>query len=290
MRQAYHDYQFLMINDQFVGVSLGHDYCAEHEWGIKGIIRGLGIPTTTRKNVGIKCRTITNAPMEDIQYCEFNEYTYLIYRVNASRWSKTKLCDDDLRENGFTNKNPELFKKTGILTSWDENGFAIIGLGDESRIRLKLLYENFKIKNIAITYLGNNNPFTNSSLSILIADKMPKQFLDEMIKIDTQDLDLQNRIKKLDLVGKARKQGLDYHHFHAISPKFIQYGATSKQLQEIKKSRGWNTKYDVIVWVNGSADQGYGWFTVEDVLEWISHGGARSIKEWRQKNTEEGTK
>jgi len=279
MKQAYHDYGFLTLNNEFIGVSLGYNYCAEHECGIKGIKDGMGIKDCTRDNIGIACRTITNSPMDDIQYRKKKEFTYLVYRANASRWMGAKFCDDKLWDYGYDYKSPEYFK-TGILTSWSEYGFSIIGMGDEPRKRLKELYENFKTKNIAICFLGTNNPFANDSLSIVIVDRLPKDITDQMIKTDTEYMDLQDIIKKLDLEGKARKAGMNYRHFYAISPYFIEYGVTPKKLEDIKKKKGLNTKYDVIVWVNGPSDQGYGCFTVEDVLEWISHKGTRMIQEW----------
>jgi len=62
MRKAFHDYGLLEHEEEFVGVSLGYDYCAEHEWGIKRMKELFAIPESTKDNLGIKCRTITNCP------------------------------------------------------------------------------------------------------------------------------------------------------------------------------------------------------------------------------------
>jgi len=279
MRQAYQDYKFLVLDDVFIGVSLGYDFCAEHEWGIKGIKNGLGIPKMTRKNMGVKCRTITMAPMDDFQYREIDDYTYLVYSSNASRWSAKKFSEDKLCDYGYDYKSPELFNKTGILTAWSERAFSIIGKGDEPRNRLKELYTNFKKKNIVITYLGSNNPFANNSLSILITNKIPQEMLEQMLEVDTHQFDLKDTIKKLNLEGKARANGMDFNHFHAISPRFIKYGATPQELEKEKQKNGFDTKYDVEVWVNGTGGNQSGWFTVEDVLEWISHKGTKPISD-----------
>ena len=66
MRRAYQSYSILTIpemdEDKFVGISLGYDFTAEHEWGIADMKRLFGIPEPTKKNMGIACRTITKCP------------------------------------------------------------------------------------------------------------------------------------------------------------------------------------------------------------------------------------
>lgn len=62
MRKAHNDVDFIFDdNKALIGVCLGYDYCAEHEWGIKGIKQALGIwsgePKTERKVFG-RCRHI----------------------------------------------------------------------------------------------------------------------------------------------------------------------------------------------------------------------------------------
>ena len=56
MRRGYKEFGIIEENGIFYGISLGWDFCAEHEWGIKGLKRILGINSD---NLGIKGRTIT---------------------------------------------------------------------------------------------------------------------------------------------------------------------------------------------------------------------------------------
>lgn len=39
MRRAYNGNSLLIENNIFYGVSLGWDFCSEHEWGIEGMRR-----------------------------------------------------------------------------------------------------------------------------------------------------------------------------------------------------------------------------------------------------------
>ena len=59
MRRTYNS-QFIFNEDgTFVGLNLGADYCAEHEWGIRDLEDTFGI---NRNLVGIKSRTIQKLP------------------------------------------------------------------------------------------------------------------------------------------------------------------------------------------------------------------------------------
>ena len=279
MKQAFFGYDFIDFNGVFIGVSLGYDYTSEHEWGIGKMTNALGIPETTRDNVGIKCRTITLAPETNVQYREVKDLTYFTFVAYSYR-DKPFNEDDLYTVQGFSCS----FKDNMINTAWDGSGFSIVGKGNASRVKIKELYENYLKKNLAITYLGHGNPFANNSLAILIVDRLPQEYLEMMVKTDTEGLDLKDRITHMDLENKARKNGMDYNHFYAISPKFIKYGATFDELEAEKKTLEMETKYDVMVWVNGSGsgEKNYGWFTVEEVLDWISHKGAKQIGEYNK--------
>ena len=51
--------EVMKINNEFVGIDLGADFCAEHEWGIKGIVREFGVDGN---KVGIDGRMVTVVP------------------------------------------------------------------------------------------------------------------------------------------------------------------------------------------------------------------------------------
>ena len=58
MRHA-NDAEVMKIDDKLVGFNLGADFCAEHEWGIKGIVREFGVDGN---KVGIDGRMVTVVP------------------------------------------------------------------------------------------------------------------------------------------------------------------------------------------------------------------------------------
>ena len=280
MRKAYNDYGFIIENDVFIGVSLGYDFCAEHEWGVKGLNRRLGKPELTDKTIGIKARTMTVFAADCFHYWEEGDATMLISMSDwmlQDRLAKgIKLIPHDLKYDYDTIKE---WKEDTVRTAWDEGSFMLMGKGMFAREHIKELYQAFKDKNVALAFMGGG-VFANASMSFLIVDKLPDKVLQQMIAVDREGLDLQKIVKKLDLENKARKKGMDWNHFHAISPKFINYGASKEELKKEKAEM--NTKYDVRVWVNGTQDQGYGWFSVEDVQDWIRHGGKKKISEYKK--------
>ena len=52
MRRASQDYMIITdeSGEQFLGIALGYDYCAEHEWGIKDIKSRFAMPEGSKKN------------------------------------------------------------------------------------------------------------------------------------------------------------------------------------------------------------------------------------------------
>lgn len=62
MRKASNDYGLIVIDDKFIGIAFGYDYCAEHEQGIKNLRRFCGIAVSGRENMGVKNRTIIVCP------------------------------------------------------------------------------------------------------------------------------------------------------------------------------------------------------------------------------------
>ena len=56
MRRGYSNSGLIEENGTFFGISLGSDFCAEHEWGTKELQEILGIDS---KKMGIDGRTIS---------------------------------------------------------------------------------------------------------------------------------------------------------------------------------------------------------------------------------------
>ncbi len=163
-------------NNEIIGINLGSNFCAEHEFGIQPIQKVLGVPTEiTAENYGIKARQITKFNPQNFIYKETTRYNYLVFRVWAFDEDNRKLPNfSDLAP------NPQ-----EIETGWSSNDFVIIA-PKQYRKFLRNLWSSFQKKDIAIG-LGNlTNPFINSGLVILIVSKVPPEMVAAIEKDDKE--------------------------------------------------------------------------------------------------------
>lgn len=298
MRRAYNDYFIWIIDDKFVGFSLGYDFTAEHEWGIEEMRRRFGIPDSSKKNMGIKNRTITKC----IDNFVFIEEGYkkkkfaLLYTGNNydTREESEKYLPSDLKDYkdnllwnlDWNEKHPDPNRrKDSIVTAWDGGTFGIGVMGEKEIEYLKELHKALQKCNVAITHINlmPNNPFSNSSLSLLIVDRIPQESLDHMYAADKEyydRIDYEEKIgmkKIIEMYGnKSGYNGKKY--FMACSPKWIDY---NDPINREERKKELNTQYDIKYWINYSDDDNnFGWYTVEEIKEWLT--GDKKLSEIRK--------
>ena len=306
MRRATSNYSILVNEDEFVGISLGADFTSEHEWGIKGMRETFGIPESSKKTMGVKSRTITHCP-NTLLFKRGDDWAVLW--VAYEDWYPKKQVRQELpseianfkdhikweqewyeKELARAKKSKEKDKyvpekKDPLVTAWDEKTFGVAVVGKQETEWLEFLYKQFQNKNIAISMMNMspNNPFSNSSLTLAIRDRLPKEVTDLMYQADKKYYDLQDYEKKIGMVKlkervkkqrqkKAQESNSHYyqglHYYMACSPSWIDYEDTENRK---KKKEEWGTKYDILYWINYSDDDSnYGWYTVEQIKEWLS--------------------
>jgi hypothetical protein len=286
MRRASQDYGLIVIDDKFIGISLGFDFCAEHEWGIDDLKRLCGIPESSKKNMGIKSRTITISPaivfkIETHKKKNFALlYTGYKYR---SQEENEKYVPRDLEHykdslifnEEWVKEHPSMRCKDNIATAWDGGSFGVGVMGDKEVEYLKELRDAILNKNLTIASINlqPRNPFSNSSLSLLITDKIPQEAIDQMYAADKEYYDRLDYEKKIGMKKVIEKYGnkKGYQgdkYFMACSPKWIDYDDVENREEQKKK---YNTKYDIIYWINYSDnDNNYGWYTVEEIKKWLT--------------------
>lgn len=294
MRKACNNEGLIVENDKFIGISLGYDYCAEHEWGIEGITRDFGIPKSDKANMGVESRSITKMPKmyfkeethKKKKYAIlFTGYSWRDDNSDAEVPSELKNYVKDLTWNEeYNTKHPDR-DKDNVLTAWDSKSFGVAVMGDKEVEYLKELHQAFLDNNVAIAVvnLRARNPFAGSSLSLLIKSKIPQETLDLMYSGDKEYYDLHDYeeeigMKKI-IKEKGNKDGYKgKKYFMACSPKWIDYNDEAAR-EEAKKKR--NSKFNIMYWVNYSDnDDNYGWYTVEEIKEWLT--GNKKLSEIRK--------
>ena len=260
MRKGTSNVKVISEGTTFYGISLGYDYCAEHEWGTAGITRKFGID---KEKMGIESRKITK---HDRIYLETHgDYVMLTSRRNYK--------DKSIIENYIPK-----YKTNGIEleTGWNEDDFYILTTTEIVKDYLSELYHAFQNNDIAIAKLAGG-VFANSSLSILIASRIPQDQVDAMYNVDKKAHDLREYEKEIglaDLKEKAKSSGYQgNHYFMACSPSWINY-EDAEAREERKKQL--ETKYDIQIWINYSDDDNnYGWYTAEEIIKWLSTPGLK---------------
>jgi hypothetical protein len=297
MRQASTNYGIIINNDQFIGISLGYDYCSEHEWGIKDIRRLCGIPESTKKIMGVKSRTITVCPPLVFNKTTIKKRKYAYLYTGNSSDTQEKMEKNfpyelkDYSESLIYNEewnikhSEDKESKDLIITAWDEHSFGIAVMGEKEISYLQELYDEFQNKNITIAVINHRvtNPFAGTALSLMITDRLPQEILDMMYAGDKEYFDREDYEEKIGMKKIIQKYGNKngyngLHYFMACSPNWIDYNDEKKR-EEYKTK--YNTKYNIKYWINYSDDDNNcGWYTVEEIEKWLT--GSKKLTEIRK--------
>ena len=256
MRRA-HDQDWLIIDGKFVGVNLGADYCAEHEWGIKKLREKFGMKDNV---LGIDGRTITAVP--NLLFYKEKKNTVLAF---VDDWSFKKIQEDNMVQfkkdvtKGSVLGELSLYGEQSLATAWDEGTFGILAKTDIAGNDLEDLYNAFQQKDVAI-WRGGGGVFQNAGLVVAIRSRVPEDAVKLMYDTDLDHKLLKEAAEKTQIhkvLEKAEKR------YFALSPKWA---------PDIKDSSG-RTKFDVIFWLNPMEQDKnrFGWFTVEELEQWAKN-------------------
>ncbi len=265
MRKSY-DCDFLGDdNGTVVGINLGADSCAEHEWGIKDLTRYFGIPET---GLGIEKRTITKLPsitkIVDFKTQEKKEFSYVKFIDNKKKTAlfvSRYVCEDYFSDKEVTNYKDEL------ACAWDEGSFGISAIKEDDRQALREIYEAMQKLDLAI-WVGGGHVFKNGGLILGIVSRLPKDKLSEMKEADIDREKLLKASEDTGIANRLKEAGKSYF---ALSPRW----KTSD-----------DSKYPVIFWLNPMEQHihNYGWWTVEQLDLWAKSEGPIMKKEKQNAN------
>ncbi len=179
--------EVLNSSNGFLGVNLGADHCAEHEWGIQGIHRLFGID---RQKLGLDRRLITKTPKELI-------------------WVETKKYSGFTTGEGDTYGVRDFFRVDGLLTAWNESGFCVLSSDAKTIAKLKELFSAFQKKDVVI-WLGGRGVFHNAGLAIAIASRLPYHVTKAWLEGDKAHEKLMTDFNATGIEDLLRKAGKRY--------------------------------------------------------------------------------
>ena len=244
MRRTYNAELLLDENGQFQGINLGADWCAEHEWGYKGLQRMFNMH---KDAIGIE-RYICNKPIEGmVKMVSFSDRktpcVALYVDANWYGWNDEK---------EIKNYVPKLLRheEDEIAAAWDENGFAITVHKTQKHL-LEAIMKAMEESNLAMG-IGVSHAFKNGGLKLMLVSAISEADK-ASIKESHEDANrLQKAAEKTGIVQFLRDKG---KRWFALTPRW--------------KSENKKSQYDVMFWLNPSSSaHNYGWFTVEELQEW----------------------
>ena len=249
---------------EVMGINLGADYCAEHEWGIDRLKEVLGIQDTNPS--GIESRKITLLPEENL---------FVLDEVKKKKTGKTILMVEGqwtIRavKESIKNMNKEIMPyaprgtQPEVATAWGKDAFSIICSKEEDRANLRTLITALKAGDVAL-WLGGGGVFQNNGLILVIVSKVDDENKQQMKDNDENNL----RLKEADTATGIREALKESSKsFFALSP------AWSTTIRSTSRGE-LTTNHSVIYFLNPCEQHKYnhGWFTVEELQQWANNQG-----------------
>ena len=249
MRRGRQDAGPLVIEGVTVGVNLGWDWAAEHEWGIKGIKRSFGIAEMpTRKVLGRWARNVTSWPTtregDCLRLMEHDGYLYLVFQ-NWWRFPGECKLDHEIAPFPFGDQ-------TALAGAWSEADFAARAKIEDDKVLLNDLHQAFKDANVVI-WPGGGGAFANAGLCLGIADRMPPEVYEAWEEADTDHLDLLDHARPEKFRKKLNSAGCK---FYALRPSWANAEKTEIKWylnpeRQDKHNSGWFTTEELLAWTKG---------------------------------------
>jgi hypothetical protein len=255
MRRAFRGGFIAGTDGNPIGIYLGADFCAEHEWGIKKIKQAFGIGET--KQPGLPRRMITRIPVpqgnygQELRLFTVDDNAYLVFCYkNTIDWIANPKSQTERYRELTISEDEEL------ATAWDEGSFGII-VTKAHKALLEEIYAAFQKKDIVLCLGGGGHIFDNPGISIVIASKIDEESKQSWREGDEDYARLLKAAEETTIAKYLKGKKKEYY---ALSPRWA---------KEIK-SETCKTQYPVVYWLNPMEQDRYtaGWYTVEDLKLW----------------------
>lgn len=241
--------------NRVVGISLGADFCAEHEWGIKGIKQDFGIDDTL---IGLDKRLIRSVP---------NLFEWVDEAKSVQGfWLHRSYCKFPPNSMSFSGYRSSYDKKEPHWrgwTAWDEGSFAAFSHDLNDHKSLREIFDAVKSLDAAI-WLGGGGVFENAGLVIAVASRLNHDVIANWKKVDEERIKITEEVKKLGIEEDLKKAGKRYF---ALSPSY-------------------DAKGKLMFWLNPMEQHLYNsrWCSVDELRQWIQDKGPimKSVQERRR--------
>lgn len=259
---------WLMNDGVFVGINMGADNIAEHEWGINRLQSMLNVDENN-KTPGIEKRRCKPTEVNVLLKEDDDTLNLLVMGEYSLRdWSERTL-ENSHREWNFRDKED-------LVCCWCSDSFIIRTKGEKNFKRLRELHEKLLAGEVAV-WLGGGNVFQNPGLCLAIINKVSKDDLKVMKEADEDKERLTAAALATGIQKKIDEANDNWTKMQEVetgtrcfrSPPTGYYALSPAWL------KGGKSKYKVQFWLNPRHQDKNesGWFTVEQLEEWLQGRG-----------------
>lgn len=277
MRRGYNSELIKDDNGKLIGVNLGSDFCAEHEWGIDSIKNAFGVSVDSNERpfaawwkalfkkekevFGLQKRTITKSPEIVV-----GEVTVSLrdYRVKGSKAKKYKVYflgykksfyhSTPLSEYFAQKVSKEIYsisEEENVWGWWSEDDFLVASTDKDA---ISELEEAFKNLDLTIS-IGGGHVFKNGGLHFMIKSRIEAEYAQEVYDMDVDKFNLKKAAVDTGIYEKLDKAN---RKFYALSPRWKD-----------------DNKTEVVFWLNpeDQSNNNACWCTIQDLEDWIKGEG-----------------
>lgn len=279
MKTSYNGSVITTDDEKMIGVNLGADYYAEHEFGIDGLKVTFGIPQKidyaaeyqksaakhlVKKYIppvfGINRRSITTCRSEagdSIHFFSFTQDKKRCYALISGDYPKNFESISDVKAY-YKSYLPYLSADNELACAWDENQFAVVA-HVELKTLLKKLYDSFFKNDIAI-YMSGGHVFKNAGLCVCVRSEIPEKYINLMRESDEAEYNVCMAAYSTGIYDILEKAGKTYY---ALVPNWTD-----------------DSKTKIHFFLNPIHQQKYnfGWFTVNELKDWANDCGPVVVK------------
>lgn len=259
MRESFFESDFIIEDGVFKGITLGYDYCAEHENGFEDIKNFLDIKLGNSEFLGIEGRRIRNAH-KGVKFFKIKYKNKIYYNLIFNPYGYTFYDNRPVSEKFYKN----------FATAWNSSSFGISlkGSKNEKIKYLEEIYDAILKKNAIFCFVNKNekNPFSRSYPFLGIADRVSTEFAKDMYDYDYDLLKLKESSESTGIYEYLDKFKKIYR---SLKPCWSSY------MDKTVEGRILKTDYPVIYFLDSGAQKKYknGWYTVEELKMWAHDVG-----------------
>ncbi len=282
MRQSWSNLELIKLEDGMpCGISLGFDFCAEHEMGTEGINHALELGHAGKTGLA----RFLAKPID-----ESNLRLALYERTKATKTiaAETRLVfhlrpevAQDLASPKCTRRGlPAAWIEDGacdkpLKASWGKDGFCIRAFGDEERDMVRKLHDAARAGDLLVSSAGSANPFSRGGLCLTILSMIPQSVHDAVAEQEAEQKRLEAAVAKTKIEKTLTKAGL---RWYALKPSWSDGFKSVKRpisAQDDDAAVAPKTKHPVMFFLNPMEQHKYnhGWFTVEELQDWAKGAG-----------------